>query len=86
MVAIGAALFWPLQLNRWFLHTGHFCIELAQLGPEVLSDHNKEVAAIEADVISYSRKLLREKTFVNFKVLWLFVEGFSMKFGGVAFL
>ena len=33
--------------DRWFLHTGHFCIELVQLGPEVLSDHNKEVAAIE---------------------------------------
>ena len=29
------------------------------------------------------RKLLREKTFTNFVVLWLFVKVFSTKFGGV---
>ena len=29
----------------------------------------------------YSGKLSREKTFVNFAVLWLFVEVFSAKFG-----
>ena len=32
----------------------------------------------------YSRKLLREKTFVNFEVLWLFTKVFFAKFGGVA--
>ena len=31
-----------------------------------------------------SGKLLREKTFVNFTVLWLFAKVFSMKFEGVA--
>ena len=34
--------------------------------------------------IPYSRKLLREKTFANFVVLWLFAKIFSAKFGGVA--
>ena len=33
--------------------------------------------------IQYSRKLLREKTFVNFTVLWLFVKGFYAKLGGM---
>ena len=28
-------------------------------------------------------KLLREKTFANFKVLWLFAKVFSVRFGGV---
>ena len=32
----------------------------------------------------YSRKLLREKTFANFEVLWLFAKVFFAKFGGVA--
>ena len=32
-------------------------------------------------VISYSGKLLREKTFVNFTVLWLVAKVFSAKFG-----
>ena len=31
----------------------------------------------------YSGKLWREKTFVNFTVLWLFVKVLSAKFGGV---
>ena len=30
----------------------------------------------------YSGKLLREKIFVNFTVLWLFAKVFSAKFGG----
>ena len=34
-------------------------------------------------VIPYSGKLSREKTFMNFEVLWLFVKVFSAKFGGV---
>ena len=34
--------------------------------------------------LPYSGKLSREKTFVNFAVLWLFVKGFSTKFGSVA--
>ena len=33
--------------------------------------------------IPYSGKLLREKTLANFKVLWLFMKDFSIKFGGV---
>ena len=32
----------------------------------------------------YSWELSREKTFVDFKVLWLFAKVFSVKFGGVA--
>ena len=31
----------------------------------------------------YSGKFSREKTFVNFTVLWLFVKVLSAKFGGV---
>ena len=31
-----------------------------------------------------SGKLPREKTFVNFTVLWLFAKVFSVKFGGMA--
>ena len=34
--------------------------------------------------MSYSGKLLREKTFANFAVLWLFAKVFSAKIGGVA--
>ena len=34
-------------------------------------------------LLPYSGKLSREKTFVNFVVLWLFVKFFSEKFGGV---
>ena len=34
--------------------------------------------------ILYNGKLLREKTFANFVVLWLFTKVFSGKFGGVA--
>ena len=32
-------------------------------------------------IIPYSRKLLREETFANFAVLWLFVKVISTKFG-----
>ena len=39
-----------------------------------------------ADYILYSGKLLREKTFANFTVLWLFAKVFSAKFGGMASL
>ena len=35
-------------------------------------------------LVPYSGKLLREKTFANFTVLWLFVKVFSVKFGGMA--
>ena len=35
--------------------------------------------------ILYSGKLLREKTFANFAVLWLFAKFFSAKFGDVVF-
>ena len=34
--------------------------------------------------LPYSRKVSREKTFVNFAVLWLFAKVFSTKFGSVA--
>ena len=34
--------------------------------------------------ILYSGKLLREKTFTNSTVLWLFMKVFSAKFGGMA--
>ena len=34
--------------------------------------------------ILYSGKLSREKTCMNFVVLWLFAKVFSAKFGGVA--
>ena len=35
-------------------------------------------------LIPYSGKLSREKTFMNFMVLWLFAKVFSTKFGGMA--
>ena len=31
--------------------------------------------------VPYSKKLLREKTFVNFAVLWLYAKVFSVKLG-----
>ena len=34
--------------------------------------------------VPYSRKLSREKTILNFAVLWLFAKVFSGKFGGIA--
>ena len=34
--------------------------------------------------VLYSEKLSREKTFINFVVLWLFTKVFSAKFGGMA--
>ena len=34
-------------------------------------------------ILPYSGKLSREKTFVNFAVLWLFAKVFSAKFGDV---
>ena len=34
--------------------------------------------------VPYSEKLSRQKTFVNFTVLWLFAQVFSAKFGGAA--
>ena len=34
-------------------------------------------------IVPYSRKLLREKTFMNFAVLWLFAKVISTKFGSV---
>jgi len=38
----------------------------------------------EEQRILYSGKLSREKTFMNFTVLWLFAKVFSTKFGGIA--
>ena len=37
-------------------------------------------------LVPYSRKLLREKTFANFAVLWLSAKVFSAKFGGCGVL
>ena len=34
--------------------------------------------------LPYSGNLLREKSFANFPVLWLFAKGFSAKFWGMA--
>ena len=36
----------------------------------------------QTDLIPYSEKLSREKTFANFAVLWLFTKVFRAKFGG----
>ena len=33
--------------------------------------------------VSFSGKVLREKTFVNFVVVWLFLKAFLHKIGGV---
>ena len=44
----------------------------------------READSIVSDSKDSSRKLLREKTFVNFEVLLLFMEVFSANFGGVA--
>lgn len=38
------------------------------------------------NLILYSRKLSRKKTFSNSAVLWLSAKVFSMKIGGVAFI
>ena len=38
---------------------------------------------VECACLLYSGKFSREKTFTNFKVLWLFVKVFFVKFGGV---
>ena len=42
------------------------------------------VAICPVMLLPYSGILSREKTFVNFVVLWLFAKVFSAKFGGVA--
>ena len=39
---------------------------------------------LRKSLIPYSGKLSREKTFVNFAILWLFVKVFSAKFGSMA--
>ena len=39
---------------------------------------------MSAKFVPYSGKLSREKTFVNFAVLWLFAQVFSAKFGSMA--
>ena len=39
---------------------------------------------MSAKFVPYSRKFSREKTFVNFAVLWLFAQVFSAKFGSMA--
>ena len=41
-------------------------------------------APCHSSKVLYSEKLSREKTFINFVVLWLFTKVFSAKFGGMA--
>ena len=51
----------------------------------VLHTPKKPAASImSAKFVPYSGKLSREKTFVNFAVLWLFAQVFSAKFGSMA--
>ena len=42
------------------------------------------IRVLYGDLLLYSGKLSREKTFANFLVLWLFAKVFSAKFGVVA--
>ena len=42
------------------------------------------IALNQVEKLPYSGKLLREKTFANSVVLWLYAKVFSVKFGGVA--
>ena len=42
---------------------------------------NSHISVLEPNQIPYSRKISKEKTFVNPVVLWLFVKVFSVKFG-----
>ena len=47
-------------------------------------DKYLSVACRPEMMYTYSGKLSREKTFMNFAVLWLFTKVFSVKFGGMA--
>ena len=57
----------------------------AQLGVECAHMYNMPHPGCKnwGNSIPYSGKLLREKTFANFAVLWLFTKVFSAKFGGI---
>ena len=79
MVAIGAALFWPLH-RQVVPSYRSFLYRISTTGARS-SDNNKEVAAIDQRCDT-----IQQETFMNFKVLWPFAEVFSIKFGGVAFL
>ena len=46
--------------------------------------NTKDQSYLMVRKILYKGKLLREKTFAKFVVLWLFMKVFSAKFGGVA--
>ena len=59
----------------WIIHNFY--------GREYSSDNIKDQSYLVRK-IPYNRKFLREKTFANFLVLWLFTKVFSTKFGGVA--
>ena len=50
----------------------------------VLSRVFQFLSGYSSPSIPYSGKLLREKSFANFAVLWLYAEVFSVQFGGVA--
>ena len=55
----------------------------------IFKAHTKSLMSCSTDTNSHMtcsivyRKLLREKTFANFKALWLSTNIFSIKFGGV---
>ena len=63
--------------HLFLLHMSYQTDESMWVGPHKHWSHEP--------YILYSGKLLREKTFVNFTVLWLFAKFFSAKFGDVVF-
>ena len=50
---------------------------------EMLKSYSMYDEPLLSTRVLYSRKLLREKTFGNFEVLWLFTKVVSAKFGRV---
>ena len=72
-----------LALSRWVISR---CVCTRELSSRDLGGvHVCEVHVfrqISALQIPYSGKLLREKTFANYVVLWLFAKVFSAKFWG----
>ena len=50
-----------------------------------LGSHNSSKKVFSKYLLPYSGKLLREQTFTNFMVLWLFAKLFFAKFGDVTF-
>ena len=61
----------PISINQLIIQSCEEC-ELAMLN--------------KTNWLSYSGKLLREKSVVNFKVWWVLAKVFFTKFGGVASL